>query len=388
MIRWSPLTKLHFSPSLPLTSHPTFPSPPDPPGEPVRHAGGGTVSKEHVRFPSPVGVPTQSGTGRPLAALPGGTPGLQRRPPRGVTWQPWALPGWRRWRGIHPPSSGWCLGPGPSTTPYKVETSPGRRMPTGGTLRWSPAQARALRLSAGGQTAFRRFQVVPPGTGIVHQVNIEYLASVVPAERRGGAGVPLPGHHGGNRLPTTTMVNGLACGGLGRGGNRGPRRSCWDSPDYLPSSPRVVGVSSGPPPGGAHPPTDLVAPGHRDAREHGVVGALRGKFFARPLGASPLADRATIATGPEYGATIGFFPVDESAGVPPGNRNGDEGLVRRVEEVARAQGLFPDGRTPRPELTPTRLKFGVGEHRAQCGRPPAPPDRISLRSQPLLRSGP
>src|SRR5688572_19005542 len=155
-----------------------------------------------------------------------------------------------------------------------------------------------------GQRAFRDFKVVPPGTGIVHQVNLEYLARVV--EERGGAAFPdtLVGTDS-----HTTMVNGLGVLGWGVGGIEAEAAMLGEPLSML--VPQVVGFKlSGRLPEGSTA-TDLVLTVTELLRQAGVVGKFV-EYFGPGLASLPLADRATIGNmSPEYGATCGFFPVDE-----------------------------------------------------------------------------
>jgi aconitate hydratase len=225
-----------------------------------------------------------------------------------------------------------------------------------------------------GQTAFRNFQVVPPGTGIVHQVNIEYLASVVHRREEGGRWMAYPDTLVGTDSHTT-MVNGLGVVGWGVGGIEA-EAVLLGQPYYM-LLPEVVGVKlTGRLPEGATA-TDLVLRVTEMLRKHGVVGRFV-EFFGPGLSGLSLADRATIANmAPEYGATIGFFPVDEQTLVYLRGTGRDEGLVRRVEQVSRAQGLFRTDETPDPEYT-TRLELELGSIEPSVAGPRRPQDRISL----------
>jgi len=225
-----------------------------------------------------------------------------------------------------------------------------------------------------GQTAFRNFQVVPPGTGIVHQVNIEYLASVVHRREEGGRWMAYPDTLVGTDSHTT-MVNGLGVVGWGVGGIEA-EAVLLGQPYYM-LLPEVVGVKlSGRLPEGATA-TDLVLRVTEMLRKHGVVGRFV-EFFGAGLSALSLADRATIANmSPEYGATVGFFPVDEQTLIYLRGTGRTDELVRRVEEISRAQGLFRTDETPDPEYT-TRLELELGSIEPSVAGPRRPQDRIAL----------
>ena len=225
-----------------------------------------------------------------------------------------------------------------------------------------------------GQTAFRNFQVVPPGTGIVHQVNIEYLASVVHRREEGGRWMAYPDTLVGTDSHTT-MVNGLGVVGWGVGGIEA-EAVLLGQPYYM-LLPEVVGVKlTGRLPEGATA-TDLVLRVTEMLRKHGVVGRFV-EFFGPGLSALSLADRATIANmSPEYGATVGFFPVDEQTLIYLRGTGRTEELVQRVEEISRAQGLFRTDETPDPEYT-TRLELDLGSIEPSVAGPRRPQDRIAL----------
>ncbi len=224
------------------------------------------------------------------------------------------------------------------------------------------------------QHAFEDFRVVPPGTGIVHQVNLEYLAQVVHRRSEGGLDLAYPDTLVGTDSHTT-MINGLGVVGWGVGGIEA-EAVLLGQPYYM-LLPEVVGVKiSGALPEGATA-TDLVLRVTEMLRSHGVVGRFV-EFYGTGLSSLPLPDRATIANmSPEYGATIGFFPVDaealrylEGTGRPPE-------VVRRVEEVSRALGLFRTDDTPDPEYT-VALELDLGTIEPSVAGPRRPQDRITL----------
>ena len=170
-----------------------------------------------------------------------------------------------------------------------------------------PAQSRALRFLRWGQTAFQNFRVVPPDTGIVHQVNLEYLARVVFSDRKTAHGVAYPDTLVGTDSHTT-MINGLGVVGWGVGGIEA--EACMLGQPISMLLPAVVGFKlHGRLPEGCTA-TDLVLTVTQMLRKKGVVGKFV-EFYGAGLAALSLADRATVANmAPEYGATIGFFPVD------------------------------------------------------------------------------
>ena len=196
-----------------------------------------------------------------------------------------------------------------------------------------------------GQQAFRNFRVVPPGTGIVHQVNLEYLASVVFQNEDSGLVYPdtLVGTDS-----HTTMINGLGVLGWGVGGIEAEAAMLGQPVSML--IPEVVGFRlTGALPEGATG-TDLVLTVTQMLRELGVVGKFV-EFFGPGLSQLPLPTRATIANmAPEYGATVGFFPVDEETlSYPPLHRSGrSAGGVGGG--VLQGAGAVPYGRHARPEL--------------------------------------
>ena len=225
-----------------------------------------------------------------------------------------------------------------------------------------------------GQTAFENFQVVPPGTGIVHQVNLEYLASVI--HRRDEEGVPLafPDTLVGTDSHTT-MINGLGVVGWGVGGIEA-EAVLLGQPYYM-LLPEVVGVKmTGSLPEGATA-TDLVLRVTEMLREHGVVGRFV-EFYGHGLSALTLPDRATIANmSPEYGATIGFFPVDDEALRYLQGTGRSSEVVQRVERVSREMGLFRTDDTPDPEYT-SKLELELSTVVPSVAGPRRPQDRIPL----------
>jgi aconitate hydratase len=232
------------------------------------------------------------------------------------------------------------------------------------------------------QQAFTNFNVVPPGTGIVHQVNLEYLASVVRRERRAGgpAGrradewIAYPDTLVGTDSHTT-MINGLGVVGWGVGGIEA--EAVMLGQPYFMALPEVVGMRlSGRLPAGATA-TDLVLTATQMLRKHGVVNKFV-EFYGPGLHTLGLADRATMANmAPEYGATIGFFPVDAET-LAYLRRTGRADIVPRVEQYCRAQRLFHTPDTPDPEYS-SRLEFDLGTVEPSLAGPRRPQDRVLLR---------
>jgi aconitate hydratase len=221
-----------------------------------------------------------------------------------------------------------------------------------------------------GQTAFDNFSVVPPNTGICHQVNLEYLARVV--ETRDGQAFPdtLVGTDS-----HTTMVNGLGVLGWGVGGIEAEAAMLGQPVSML--IPQVVGFRlTGELPEGSTA-TDLVLTVTQTLRERGVVGKFV-EFFGEGLANLPLADRATIGNmAPEYGATCGIFPVDaetlrylEFSGRP-------RERVELVEAYCRAQGLFHDESSEDPVYSDT-LELDLGDVVPSLAGPKRPQDRVAL----------
>ncbi|TVP77367.1 MAG: aconitate hydratase [Gemmatimonadales bacterium] len=225
-----------------------------------------------------------------------------------------------------------------------------------------------------GQHAFEDFRVVPPGTGIVHQVNLEYLASVQHRRQEDGEWLAYPDTLVGTDSHTT-MINGLGVVGWGVGGIEA--EAVLTGQPYYMLLPEVVGVKlTGSLPEGATA-TDLVLRVTELLREHGVVGRFV-EYYGTGLSKLPLADRATIANmSPEYGATVGFFPVDaETLRYMEGTGRTAE-HVKRVEEVSKALSLFRTDDTPDPEYT-SSLELDLGTVVPSVAGPRRPQDRIAL----------
>ena len=224
-----------------------------------------------------------------------------------------------------------------------------------------------------GQQAFRNFRVVPPGTGIVHQVNLEYLASVV--FENADTGLVYPDTLVGTDSHTT-MINGLGVLGWGVGGIEAEAAMLGQPVSML--IPEVVGFRlTGALPEGATG-TDLVLTVTQMLRELGVVGKFV-EFFGPGLSQLPLPTRATIANmAPEYGATAGFFPVDEETLSYLRFTGRDEARVALVEAYCREQGLFRTDATPDPAFSAT-LELDMGEVEPSLAGPRRPQDRVLLR---------
>ncbi len=224
------------------------------------------------------------------------------------------------------------------------------------------------------QEAFEDFRVVPPGTGIVHQVNLEYLASVVHRRDEAGRFLAYPDTLVGTDSHTT-MINGLGVVGWGVGGIEA-EAVLLGQPYYM-LLPEVVGVRLfGALPEGATA-TDLVLRAVEMLREHGVVGRFV-EYFGPGLSNLTLPDRATLANmAPEYGATCGFFPVDDvNLGFLRGSGRSPE-LVERVERVSKEMGLFRTDSTPDPDYTSV-LELDMGTIEPSVAGPKRPQDRIPL----------
>ena len=224
------------------------------------------------------------------------------------------------------------------------------------------------------QEAFTNFSVVPPGTGIVHQVNLEHLASVVHRRDEGGGWVAYPDTLVGTDSHTT-MINGLGVVGWGVGGIEA-EAVLLGQPYYM-LLPEVVGMKfNGSLPEGATA-TDLVLRVTEILREHGVVGRFV-EYYGAGLSNLSLPDKATLANmSPEYGATIGFFPVDAEALRYVEGTARSCALVERVERYSRAQRLFRTDETPDPEYTST-LELDLSSVEPSLAGPRRPQDRIRL----------
>jgi aconitate hydratase len=225
-----------------------------------------------------------------------------------------------------------------------------------------------------GQQSLTNFRVVPPGMGIVHQVNLEYLASTVLQKRDGGETIVYPDTVVGTDSHTT-MINGLGVLGWGVGGIEA-EAVMLGQPTYM-LLPEVVGMELvGKLPEGATA-TDLVLTVTQLLRKHGVVNKFV-EFFGDGMAAMALADRATIANmAPEYGATMGFFPVDAETCrfLERSGRSAEQ--VALVEAYCRAQGLFWTKDAPVPEFSST-LRLDLASVVPSLAGPKRPQDRVPL----------
>ena len=224
------------------------------------------------------------------------------------------------------------------------------------------------------QEAFENYSVVPPGTGIVHQVNLEYLASVIHRREHAGTHLAYPDTVVGTDSHTT-MINGLGVVGWGVGGIEA-EAVLLGQPYYM-LLPEVVGVRlTGALPEGATA-TDLVLRVTELLRAHGVVGRFV-EYYGAGLSGLSLPDKATLANmSPEYGATVGFFPVDEETLRYLHGTGRSPELVERVERIAREQALFRTDDTPDPEYTST-LDLDLSSIEPSVAGPKRPQDRIDL----------
>jgi len=230
-----------------------------------------------------------------------------------------------------------------------------------------------------GQQAFRNFRVVPPAIGIVHQVNLEYLAGCVflrddPAAGKGGLKVAVPDTLVGTDSHTT-MINGLGVVGWGVGGIEAEAVMLGQALSLL--LPEVVGFElTGRLPAGATA-TDLVLTVTEILRKEGVVGKFV-EFFGPGLAGMSLADRATIANmAPEYGATMGFFPIDAETLAYLRLTGRDAAQIELVERYTKEQGLFCTDAAPAPEFT-KRLALDLGSVVPSLAGPKRPQDRVAL----------
>jgi aconitate hydratase len=228
------------------------------------------------------------------------------------------------------------------------------------------------------QQAFADFRVVPPGTGIVHQVNLEYLADVVAAREVGGELTAFPDTLVGTDSHTT-MINGLGVVGWGVGGIEA-EAALLGQPCYQPL-PIVVGFRlDGELPSGATA-TDLVLYVTEMLRAHGVVGKFV-EFYGPGLSKLGIADRATISNmSPEFGATATLFPVDDETLRYLRMTGRPDDVLQRVEAYARAQGLFRTDDSPEP-LFSESLSLDLATIVPSLAGPKRPQDRVALADLP------
>jgi aconitate hydratase len=225
-----------------------------------------------------------------------------------------------------------------------------------------------------GQKAFQDFRVVPPDTGICHQVNLEYLASAVFTDRRHSPVLAYPDTLVGTDSHTT-MINGLGVVGWGVGGIEA--EACMLGQPISMLLPEVVGFKlKGRLPEGSTA-TDLVLTVTQLLRKKGVVGKFV-EFYGNGVAALSLADRATIGNmAPEYGATIGFFPIDHQTLDYLRLTNRPPELVALVEAYSKAQGLFLSEDSPEPDYSDT-LELDLSTVVPSLAGPKRPQDRINL----------
>ncbi|MEQ9641009.1 MAG: aconitate hydratase AcnA [Alphaproteobacteria bacterium] len=225
-----------------------------------------------------------------------------------------------------------------------------------------------------GSEAFDNFRVVPPGTGICHQVNVEYLAQVVWTGEADGKTIAYPDTLVGTDSHTT-MVNGLAVLGWGVGGIEAEAAMLGQPVSML--IPEVIGFRlDGKLPAGTTA-TDLVLTVTQMLRAKGVVGKFV-EFYGPGLAALPLTDRATIANmAPEYGATCGFFPVDAETIRYLTFTSRDPKRVKLVEAYAKAQGMWCDADSAEPVFTDS-LELDLSTVEPSLAGPKRPQDRIAL----------
>ena len=226
-----------------------------------------------------------------------------------------------------------------------------------------------------GASAFDNFRVVPPGTGICHQVNLEYLAQTVWTKDEDGTTYAYPDTLVGTDSHTT-MVNGLAVLGWGVGGIEAEAAMLGQPVSML--IPEVVGFKlTGRLPEGATA-TDLVLTVTQMLRKKGVVGKFV-EFYGQGLDHLSLEDSATIANmAPEYGATCGFFPVDNETIDYLRSTGREESRVKLVEAYARAQDMFRPERTTDPVYTDT-LELDLSTVEPSLAGPKRPQDRVALK---------
>lgn len=218
------------------------------------------------------------------------------------------------------------------------------------------------------------FRAVPPATGIVHQVNLEYLATVAATGDMDGETVVFPDSLVGTDSHTT-MINGLGVVGWGVGGIEA--EACMLGQPLYFVTPEVIGFKlTGKLAEGATA-TDLALTVTELLRKRGVVGKFV-EFYGPGLSSITLADRATVANmAPEYGATVGFFPVDEESLRYLRSTGRDEKLVKLVEAYYKAQGMFRTDATPDPTFTDV-IELDLGSVVPSLSGPKRPQDRVEL----------
>ena len=228
-----------------------------------------------------------------------------------------------------------------------------------------------------GKEAFDNFRVVPPGRGIVHQVNLEYLArGVFKKVEEDGTETAYPDTLVGTDSHTT-MINGLGILGWGVGGIEAEAAMLGQAISML--VPDVVGMKLTGALREGVTATDLTLTVTQMLRQHNVVGKFV-EFYGDGISNMSLPDRATIANmAPEYGATMGFFPIDSESLRYMSRTGRDENLVKLVENYCKAQGLFRTDETPDPEFTST-LHLDLSTVETSLAGPKLPHDRIVLKN--------
>jgi len=225
-----------------------------------------------------------------------------------------------------------------------------------------------------GQKAFTNFRVVPPDTGICHQVNLEYLAKTVWHDEKKGQKVAYPDTLVGTDSHTT-MVNGLGVLGWGVGGIEAEAAMLGQPISML--IPEVVGVRLVGKLSEGLTATDLVLTLTQLLRKHGVVGKFV-EYFGPGLAVLPVADRATIANmAPEYGATCGFFPIDQATLDYLRLTGRDEHTIALVEAYAKAQEMWVDSDSDEPQFTDV-IQLDLSSVQPSLAGPKRPQDRVEL----------
>lgn len=226
-----------------------------------------------------------------------------------------------------------------------------------------------------GQKSFDNFRVVPPATGIVHQVNLEYLAKVVQTRSQNGDLVAFPDTVLGTDSHTT-MINGLGVVGWGVGGIEA--EAVMLGQPYYMLTPEVVGFKLYGELANGATATDLVLTVTQMLRQKGVVDKFV-EFYGPGYRKLSLPDRATIGNmSPEYGATIGFFPVDKETLRYLKSTGRDESLMKLVERYTKEQGLFRSENAPEPEFSDT-LELDMSQVESSLAGPRRPQDRVPLK---------
>jgi aconitate hydratase A / 2-methylisocitrate dehydratase len=225
-----------------------------------------------------------------------------------------------------------------------------------------------------GQQAFNNFRVVPPATGIVHQVNLEFLAKVVQAQKQAGDTALVPDTLLGTDSHTT-MINGLGVLGWGVGGIEA--EAAMLGQPYFFQTPQVVGFKLKGRLGPGVTATDLVLTVTEMLRRKGVVEKFV-EFYGEGMAEMSVPDRATISNmSPEYGATIGFFPVDQETLRYLRQTGRAEEEVDRVERYTKEQGLFHTKETPDPEYSDL-MELDLASVEPSMAGPKRPQDRVPL----------